>query len=218
MKEKDAVRVLNILREEAKQWNKPYVEEVKERTLDPFQVLVSCILSLRTKDEVTAKASRKLLSQADTPEKIVVMGEEEVARLIYPVGFYRVKARNLIRLCRILIESYNSRPPSEMEELLKLPGVGRKTAALVLSLGYGKPAICVDTHVHRITNRWGLVDTRHPHQTEEELKKKIPPSYWRMINSLLVAFGQTICRPLSPLCSKCPVKDYCSRKGVSHHR
>ncbi len=217
MTTEEAVKVLKILRKESRGWNLPWVE-VERSNRDPFQVLISCILSLRTKDPVTAQASKRLFAHASTPEKMLNLKVEEIEKLIYPVGFYRVKARNIKEICKILLQRYEGKVPDSIEELLKLKGVGRKTATLVLSLGYGKPAICVDTHVHRIANRWGLVETKNPHQTEVELRKKIPVSYWRIINSLLVAFGQLICKPISPLCSRCPVEVYCSKIGVVRRR
>ncbi len=212
------IEVLKVLERESRKWNKPYVEEVKKRTYDPFLVLVSCILSLRTKDEVTHQASERLFLHAKTPEDILKLGEKKISELIYPVGFYRIKARNLVKISQILKVNYHSKVPDTVEELLKLPGVGRKTATLVVSLGYGKPAICVDTHVQRIANRWGLVKTKTPEETERELKKRIPKDYWRLVNSILVAFGQTICKPVSPFCSKCPVEKFCKRVGVERFR
>ena len=181
-------------------------------------MLVSTILSLRTKDEVTAQAAARLFEKARTPESLIVLGEERTARLIYPVGFYPTKARRLMEISRILIDHYKGQVPDTMEALLALPGVGRKTANLVLVEGFGIPAICVDTHVHRISNRIGYVKTKTPEQTEMVLRKKLPKKHWVNYNELLVAFGQVICRPISPFCSKCPVSKMCPAIGVTTTR
>ena len=196
----------------------PIVTEIAERTRDPFRILISTILSLRTKDEVTAEASKRLFQVADTPEKILNLKTNRIERLIYPVGFYKTKAKRLKQVCRILVEEYNGRVPDSLDELLRLPGVGRKTANLVITLGYGKPGICVDTHVHRISNRLGYVDTKTPEQTEMELRKKLPSKWWIKYNDLLVTWGQNICTPISPRCSICPVAKYCEKKGVKKSR
>lgn len=196
----------------------PIVTEIAERTRDPFRILISTILSLRTKDEVTAEASKRLFQVADTPEKILNLKTNRIERLIYPVGFYKTKAKRLKQVCRILVEEYNGRVPDSLDELLRLPGVGRKTANLVITLGYGKPGICVDTHVHRISNRLGYVDTKTPEQTEMELRKKLPRKWWIKYNDLLVTWGQNICTPISPRCSICPVAKYCEKKGVKKSR
>ena len=196
----------------------PIVTEIAERTRDPFRILISTILSLRTKDEVTAEASKRLFRVADTPERILNLKTNRIERLIYPVGFYKTKAKWLKQVCRILVEEYNGRVPDTIDELLRLPGVGRKTANLVITLGYGKPGICVDTHVHRISNRLGYVDTKTPEQTEMELRKKLPPRWWIKYNDLLVTWGQNICTPISPRCSICPVAKYCEKKGVKKSR
>ncbi len=201
--------VLEILQKEKEKWDAPIVTLVSKRTKDPFQILVSTILSLRTKDEVTAKATEKLLSIARTPEEILKIPDEELEKIIYPVGFYRNKTRTLKKISKILIEKYNGKVPDNLEELLKLPGVGRKTANLVLTEGFGKDAICVDTHVHRISNRWGIVKTKTPEQTEFQLMKVLPKKWWKDYNSILVAFGQTICKPVGPKCEICPIKKYC---------
>ena len=196
----------------------PIVTEIAERTRDPFRILISTILSLRTKDEVTAEASKRLFRVADTPERILNLKTNRIERLIYPVGFYKTKAKRLKQVCRILVEEYNGRVPDTIDELLRLPGVGRKTANLVITLGYGKPGICVDTHVHRISNRLGYVDTKTPEQTEMELRKKLPPRWWIKYNDLLVTWGQNICTPISPRCSICPLAKYCEKKGVKKSR
>ncbi|MCP4686516.1 MAG: endonuclease III [Desulfobacterales bacterium] len=184
----------------------------------PFEILVSTILSLRTKDQVTAEASARLLEKARTPSEMLALSEERIRRLIYPVGFYPTKAKRLREISEILIERFDSGVPDTMEELLSLPGVGRKTANLVLVEGFKKDAICVDTHVHRISNRIGYVSTSSPDKTEFALRKKLPVKYWRGYNEMLVAFGQVICRPISPFCGKCPVSDMCPGIGVQRRR
>lgn len=176
------------------------------------------MLSLRTKDEVTLKASERLLQQAPTPEKLSRLTEEEIQKLIYPVGFYKNKARHLKQIAVILIEHYHSNIPNTPEALLAFPGVGRKTMNLVLNLGFNIPAICVDTHVHRVSNRTGWVTTKNPEQTEFALMEILPKKYWIEINELLVKFGQHICTPMSPWCSKCPLYEECERASVGRSR
>jgi endonuclease-3 len=176
---------------------------------DPFKILISTILSLRTKDQTTAQASDRLFKVADTSEKILKLSEEEIEKLIYPVGFYRNKAKIIKEISKILVEKFNSKVPDDLETLLSFKGVGRKTANLVLSEGFGKPAICVDVHVHRISNRIGLVKTKSPEETEFKLMEILPKKYWKDINFVLVAFGQTICIPVKPKCKECPIIKYC---------
>ncbi len=213
------LKVLSILEKEFPKWNAPVVSLIAKRDhRTPFQILISTIISLRTKDQITAQVSERLFRIAKTPEDILKLTEEEIQKAIYPAGFYKNKAKTIKRIAQIIVEKYNGKVPDTLEELLKLPGVGRKTANLVLALSFGKPAICVDIHVHRITNRLGFVKTKSPEETEKQLMKKVPVEYWNRINDLLVAFGQTICKPVSPLCSKCPVKNYCEKVGVSKHR
>jgi endonuclease-3 len=206
------------LKQEIRAWKIPIVTEISEKTGDPFRVLVSTVLSLRTKDECTAQASQRLFALAKTPREILSLPEKKIASTIYPVGFYNTKAKHLRQIAAILIEQYGGRAPDNVEELLKLPGVGRKTANLVVTTGYGKPGICVDTHVHRITNRWGYVKTRNPHETEFALRKKLPKKYWIIINDLLVTYGQNRCAPVSPKCSECPLIKWCRRVGVTRSR
>lgn len=200
------------------QWQAPIITFIANRGATPFEVLVSTILSLRTKDEVTAAAAARLFEAARTPEEILALGEKKVAGLIYPVGFYPTKAKRLQEISRIIIDTHGGNVPDTIDELLKLPGVGRKTANLVLVEGYRKPAICVDTHVHRISNRIGYVKTKNPEQTEMALREKLPAKHWIRYNELLVAFGQVLCRPVSPHCSRCPVTEMCPRIGVSKFR
>lgn len=218
MKDDDIHRVIEILRESVKDWKQPIVTQIAEREKDPFRILVSTILSLRTKDEVTASASERLFSLAKTPEEMLKLSEEEIEKAIYPVGFYRNKAKTIKKICKTLVEEYNSRVPDNLEELLKLKGVGRKTANLVITLGYNKPGICVDTHVHRISNRLGYVKTKTPEETEFALRGKLPVEYWIEFNDLLVTLGQIICHPVSPRCSICPIREYCDKIGVKRSR
>ncbi|MCS7182035.1 MAG: endonuclease III [Thermoanaerobaculum sp.] len=189
-----------------------------ERTRDPFRLLVACIISLRTKDAVTAQASQRLLAEAPTAQELARLAEDRIAQLIYPAGFYRTKARQLKRLAQELLEQYQGHVPRERAALLALPGVGRKTANLVLGLGFGVPAICVDTHVHRIANRLGLVRTRHPAETEQALEHLLPQKWWIPLNDLLVRFGQQVCTPRWPRCSSCTLGQECPRVGVSKAR
>ena len=217
----DAIAVskaLRILRREAPKWNAPIVGFIAVQTGDPFRTLIGCILSLRTKDETTAVASQRLFDRAATPEAILELTPETLEKLIYPVGFYRTKAKAIHGICRDLIDKFGGVVPDEIDELLKLKGVGRKTANLVVTEAYGRPGICVDTHVHRISNRWGFVKAKTPDKTEVELRKVLPARHWLEYNGLLVAFGQTICHPTSPWCSRCKIADLCPRIGVTRSR
>jgi len=209
---------LERIRSEYPKYRMPIVTELVKKNRDPYRVLISCLLSLRTKDEVTSLAQERLFREADTPQRMIEMKTERIEELIYPVGFYRNKARVVKDVSRTLIEEYRGRVPDDLDELLKLKGVGRKTANLVITMGYDKPGICVDTHVHRITNRFGYVKTGTPDETEMELRKKLPGEHWIEINDLLVTWGQNICKPVSPLCSGCVVLDLCERKGVQKSR
>jgi len=199
-------------------WKTPAVTIVSQREGNPFKGLISCFLSLRTQDRTTGAASERLFALADTPEKMMVLPCDTIEKTIYPVGFYRTKAAHILEICRILDTEYGGNVPDEIDELLKLKGVGRKTANLVVTLGYGKPGICVDTHVHRICNRWGYVVTRTPEETEFALREKLPKEYWIVINDLLVTFGQNQCSPLSPRCSTCRLAHLCDRVGVGKSR
>lgn len=210
--------VLARLRAAAPGWNAPVVGFIAIQSGDPFHVLVSCLLSLRTKDETTGPAALRLFALANTPEAMAQLPVRRIEEAIFPVGFYRTKARTLVDLSRVLIDRFHGMVPDDLEALLSLKGVGRKTANLVLAEGFGKPGICVDTHVHRISNRWGYVRTRTPLHTEMALRRKLPREYWNDYNPLLVAFGQTICQPLSPWCSRCPVAAFCRRRGVHRQR
>jgi endonuclease-3 len=196
----------------------PSVSAIARSNSDPFRVLVSTMISLRTKDEVTLRASEALLSRAGSPQRLAAMPESRIARIIYPAGFYRTKAAHLRAAARIIVSRHGGSVPPDMDQLLELPGVGRKTANLVRNLGFGLPGICVDTHVHRISNRMGWVSTRSPAQTEEALMRVLPRRYWIPINELLVRYGQAVCTPLSPRCSGCPAVRWCARSGVGKSR
>jgi len=218
VKDRDIHSAIKILRREVPKWETPIVTLMAETYQSPFRVLISCILSLRTQDATTAKASHRLFALADSPETILKLTAKKIEKLIYPVGFYRTKAKNIRGICRTLINQYRGKVPDDMDKLLRLKGVGRKTANLVVTLGYHKPGICVDTHVHRISNRWGYVKTTTPEKTEFALRAKLPKKYWIEYNDLLVSFGQHLCRPISPVCSQCPIAKYCSQIGVSLKR
>ena len=196
----------------------PVVTLIAETEHNPFKVLVSTILSARTKDEATAVATRRLFEAATTPEEIGALPAAELERLIFPVGFYRTKAKNLRLAMGVLLDRFGGEVPQTVEELIELPGVGRKTANLVVTEGFRRPGICVDTHVHRITNLWGYVDTRNPLETEMALRAKLPRSQWIGLNKTLVSFGQKLCVPVSPWCSRCPVEEWCPKLGVERRR
>jgi endonuclease-3 len=218
MLDHDISRIIGTLKRELEKWGTPIVTHMAEEGRGAFQILISTILSSRTKDDVTAAASERLFHLASTPETMLRLSEEKIRKAIYPVGFYNTKARNIIQACRDLVDLYQSRVPDSLDELLKLPGVGRKTANLVVSLGFDGEGLCVDTHVHRISNRLGYVKTRTPEETEMELRAKLPRKYWAVYNTIMVAHGQNICKPLSPFCSRCPVFKYCDRVGVARKR
>ncbi|MCG3219173.1 MAG: endonuclease III [Candidatus Heimdallarchaeota archaeon] len=209
--------VVEILEKNFEKYKTPIVTEIARRE-DPYKVLISTLISLRTKDEVTAKCSRKLFERAETPQEMVKLKTKEIEEILYPAGFYRNKAKTIIEVSQKLIEEHGGKVPKEVEELTKYKGVGRKTANLVVSLGYGIPAICVDVHVHRISNRFGYVKTKKPEETEYALREILPEKYWIAYNSLLVAYGQNICRPISPHCSKCEIEKYCKKVGVEKSR
>lgn len=212
-------KALSILKKEIRKWKVPAVGVIAGGAGDrPFETLISTILSLRTKDAVTEAASRRLLARAPTPEILVSLSIAEIEKLIFPVGFYHTKAKHLIETCRSLLDKYDGRVPRSMDELLKLPGVGRKTANLVLTVGFGAYGICVDTHVHRISNLWGFVCTKTPEETEFALRRKLPRRHWKTYNDILVTFGQNLCVSVSPWCSKCPITRYCPRTGLRRSR
>ena len=218
MKDNQINIIIKILKKELAVGTMPIVSHLAANQRDPFVILISTLLSLRTKDEVTAVATERLFELASTPEEMLKVPLGKIAKAIYPVGFYRVKARNIHHTCRELIKRFSSRVPDNIEDLLSIKGVGRKTANLVVSLAYGKDAICVDTHVHRISNRLGYVKTKTPDETEFALRKKLPRRYWIIYNTIMVAFGRKTCKPVSPLCSQCPIYRYCDRIGVTLSR
>lgn len=192
----------------------PVVEFVARQNNDPFRILIATILSSRTTDQITTVVIERLFEKVSNFTMLKNLPVDEIEKLIYPVGFYRQKAKQLKKLPLIIEQDFHGQIPSEIEDLVKLPGVGRKTANLVRAVAFGKPAICVDTHVHRISNRWGYVKTKKPEETEIILRRKLPAQYWSKINSYLVAFGQKLCRPVSPKCYICPLNDFCPRIDV----
>jgi len=209
----DIEKFIRILEEEVKEYKVPVIDLMATQSKDPFKILVGTILSARTKDDVTAKAVNKLFKIISGPDSLSTLSIEEIEKLIYPVGFYKTKAKHLNKLPKAL-EKFNNKVPADMDNLLSLPGVGRKTANLVLSTAFKIPAICVDTHVHRIVNIWGFIETDTPLKTEMELRKKLPQELWIKINSILVAFGQGTCKPVAPHCHRCIIKDKCPQIGV----
>jgi endonuclease-3 len=218
MKESNIAKIMSILTEQVKSLHVAWLDDLAAREKDPYKILISCILSLRTQDKTTELATLRLFERASSPPEMAKLSARDIEKAIYPVGFYRVKARRIKEISRQLVENNNSRVPSTLDSLLKLKGVGRKTANLVLTLGYDKYGICVDTHVHRIVNRWGFVSTGTPEETELSLREKLPKRYWKRINGLLIAFGQHICKPISPKCSECDLFSYCDKVGVTYHR
>lgn len=214
----DIDAVMEVLETAVLQWDTPAVTIISQRDGDPFKVLVSCILSLRTKDTTTGPASLRLFSLADTPGKMLELTPLQIEQAIYPVGFYRNKALQILEICSELVNFHGGAVPGDIDDLLRFKGVGRKTANLVVTLGYGRPGICVDTHVHRICNHWGYVTTRTPDETEFRLREILPEKYWLRINDLLVTFGQNLCKPISPYCSRCPIYGYCERNNVIKNR
>ena len=219
MREDQIHAAIKILRREVRQWQEPVVGVVARTSArDPFRILISCLLSLRTKDKTTSEASARLFALAYTPAGLLKLSRRRIERAIYPVGFYRMKAKAIHAICRRLLRAYGGQVPQSIDELVTLPGVGRKTANLVVTVGYQKPGICVDVHVHRISNRWGYVRTKTPGETEEALRAKLPKRYWITYNDLLVPFGQNLCQPVSPYCSRCNLIGMCDRVGVVRSR
>ncbi|MFH1202425.1 MAG: endonuclease III [Candidatus Omnitrophota bacterium] len=212
-------KIIPILKEESKAWPMPSVSRVAlDFKKDPFIVLISCILSLRTQDATTHAASERLFRKAHTPSGILKLALRDIEKAIYPVGFYYTKARNIKEISSTIIDRFKGKVPYTLEGLLSLKGVGRKTANLVLTEGFNKYGICVDTHVHRISNRLGLIKTKDAFGTEMSLRKILPRRFFKVYNPILVAFGQNICRPVSPLCSQCKIRGYCKRVGVVKSR
>jgi endonuclease-3 len=218
MSDFDIDMAMAILSREMPRFEQPLIEAMGAAHQTPFHILIATILSLRTKDTLTSVVAPRLFAVADTPQGMLALDESRLAELIYPVGFYRTKARSIRQVCALLIERHNGEVPADLDALLALPGVGRKTANLVLTMGFGLPGICVDVHVFRISNRWGYLRTKDPDATELALRAQLPPEYWIPINGLLVTLGQNICHPTSPRCSVCPVAEYCQRIGVTRSR
>jgi endonuclease-3 len=209
--------LIKKLREFYKENNKTLIDRVSTEK-DPFKVLISCILSQRSKDEMTEKITNDLFNIVNSPQDLLKIENEKLEKILYSIGFYKIKANRLKEVSKILIEKYNGLVPDKLNELLKLPGVGRKTANIVITKGFNKNGIAVDTHVHRISNRLGLVKTKRPEETEIKLKRLIPKKYWIELNDYLVNFGKNICTPISPKCSICPIEKYCKKVGVKKFR
>ena len=210
----DINKIYKVLEKQFKSYPAPVVDLIEAQTKDPFKILVTTMLSARTKDKTTSEVAHRLFEVVDKPEDINNYNVEELEKLIHPVGFFRNKARYLKELPNVLKNEFNNNIPDEIDDLIKLPGVGRKTANLVRAIAFKKPAICVDVHVHRICNRIGYVETNTPFETEMALRKKLPKEYWININSFLVAFGQNHCKPINPKCSTCKIYSECARNGV----
>jgi endonuclease-3 len=210
---------VKLVRQEVGRWQEPVLGVVaKQSDRNPFLILISCLLSLRTKDKTTREASDRLFAMARNPASMLKLPLKKIERAIYPVGFYRTKAKSIHQICRRLIETYEGTVPDSIDELVTLPGVGRKTANLVVTVGFQKPGICVDVHVHRISNRWGYIKTKTPEESEQALRRKLPKQYWITYNDLLVPYGQNLCLPISPWCSTCKLADLCDRVGVKKSR
>lgn len=219
MRRDEIHEAIRLVRQEVRRWQEPVLGVVaKQSNRDPFLILISCLLSLRTKDKTTREASDRLFALAHTPTSILKLPLKKIERAIYPVGFYRTKAKSIHQICHRLIDEYGGRVPDSIDELVTLPGVGRKTANLVVTVGFQKPGICVDVHVHRISNRWGYIKTKTPEESEQALRRKLPKEYWITYNDLLVPYGQNLCFPVSPLCSRCRLTELCDRVGVRTSR
>ena len=216
-REFNIVEGLKKLKKAVRKFRTPSVTVIAKKN-DPFAVLVSCIISLRTRDEVTELASARLFTLAKLPAELLELSNSKIEKAIYPAAFYRNKTKSLKELCQVLVKEYSGKVPDQLEELLKLKGVGRKTANLTLILGHNKPGICVDIHVHRISNRWGYVKTKSPDETEMVLREILPKRFWKGYNDLLVSFGQNLCKPVSPFCGSCPIEDQCPKIGVNRFR
>jgi endonuclease-3 len=199
-------------------WETPLVDAMGSAGESPYRILIATLLSLRTRDTVTAVVAPKLFARADTPEAMLELPIEDLREIIHPITYYNNKVDTIREVSRLIIEKYDGKVPDDLDELLSMPGVGRKTANLVITAGYDKLGICVDIHVHRISNRFGYVQTKDPDKTEMALRAKLPVPYWKRINGLLVSLGQNICHPTSPKCTQCPVNDLCERVGVTRSR
>jgi len=209
--------VVKKLKKAVKGYRTPSVTVIAKKN-DPFAVLISCIISLRTRDEVTELASARLFALANSPVELLKLSDSKIEKAIYPAAFFRNKTKSMKEMCNILVEEYSGKIPDKLEELLKLKGVGRKTANLTLTLGHNKPGICVDIHVHRICNRLGYVKTKSPDETEMVLREILPKQFWKGFNDLLVSFGQNLCKPVSPFCSTCAIENHCSKVDVASSR
>jgi endonuclease III len=218
MDDRHMAEIIRLLEKALEGEDLPIVSHLAAERREPFKILISTLLSLRTKDEVTAEATERLFALATTPEEMLALTETEIQKAIFPVGFYRKKAETIRHVCRDLIDRFHGEVPDTLEALLTIKGVGRKTANLVVALGFNGLGLCVDTHVHRISNRLGYVHTKTPEETEYALREKLPQQYWLRYNTLMVAFGRSTCRPISPFCSRCPVAVYCDRVGVTKSR
>lgn len=211
-------KIFYHLKNDLNHYNDPILSK-KKINQTPFTTLISCILSLRTKDEITEQASYRLLKNNDTPQKINKLSKKKIMELIYPVGFYKTKSKRIKEISKTLLEEYKGKVPENLNDLLKLKGVGRKTANIVMVYGFNKNGyLPIDTHCHRIPNRIGWIKTKSPEETEKELMKIMPKKYWNDFNNIFVKFGQSICLPISPLCSKCPIERYCNKINVKKHR
>ncbi len=218
MEQSDLPEAFRRLRKAAKEWTVPIVSDMAHHHATPYEILIASLLSARTLDTVTAVVAPRLFELARTPEQMIELSASQIERAVHGVAFSETKAKQILALSHILLDQYDGRVPDDLDQLDELPGVGRKIANLVVTDAFNKPGICVDVHVHRITNRWGYVKTKTPDQTELALREKLPPQYWHEINALLVALGQNICRATVPSCSICPVYDFCKRVGVTKHR
>ena len=216
----DVEEIFRLLKEGLKSYSEPIVSRPKDDyPQTPFTTLISCILSLRTKDKVTEQAARQLLKKNYTPKKILQLSNQEIESMIYPVGFYKTKAKRIRDISQTILNEYNGTVPASFDELQKLKGVGRKTANIVMVYGHNKHGyLPIDTHCHRIPNRLGWVKTKTPEETEQALRKVLPQKYWDDFNGLFVTFGQTICLPISPRCSICPIEQFCTKTGVKKSR
>jgi endonuclease-3 len=210
--------VIRRLKRTRRRWNPTALAVVFDESGDPFRVLIACILSLRTQDTTTGPAAARLFALADSPAAMLRLPAPRIERAIYPVGFYRTKARAILGICRDLLARFDGRVPDDLDALLTLGGVGRKTANLVITVGYNKPGICVDTHVHRISNRLGWVNTKTPEDTEQALYRATEQRWWASLNLYLVTWGQNVCRPVHPRCGDCAIAADCPRIGVSGRR
>lgn len=218
MNKKRILKIIKLIEKQAKTFALPWVTALAEKSKDSYLVLIASLLSVRTKDRTTQTACQRLFACASTPAQMLKLSPEKIYQLVYPVGFYRRKTWQILEISRILKETYKGKVPSRREDLISLPGVGRKVANLVLGLSFGLPAICVDTHVHRISNRLGIIETKNVFSSEKALEAILPQNYWVKINTLMVSFGQNICLPLIPYCRRCSLGTICLRKGVENFR